>query len=176
MRARISIGFTSAALAALIFTLGACASPASDPIDEIIERVADAVPDAPAEVLEDSTGSSTEGLSREAIDSGHTIAELPGGWPDELPLPDGHPVSAIRMGTNFSMIFDVASIRAGEEVFTWYESNAWSTETDVEMDGVRVVTYASPETNDYGPLRRVTVGLGMTDWPTGFQYSLEVQE
>lgn len=98
------------------------------------------------------------------------------GWPEDLPLPEGLPVIAYRDGENFALVFDLASVAAGEEVFAWYEANGWTLDQDVESDGVLLKEFGSPETNDYGPLRRVVLALGMVDWPTGFQYSLTVQD
>ena len=123
----------------------------------------------------DDPDADTGGLSQEAYDQGFTATTMPSGWPDDLPLPDGVPVSAYRSGEDFALVFDLASVSAGEDVFAWYDAAGWSLEEDFEMDGIVMRSYGSPEVNDYGPVRRVTLALGMIDWPTGFQYSLTVQ-
>lgn len=176
MRARTSIGLTSVTIAVSMLTLTACASPVSIPVDEILESVTEIAPEIEADFSEPTDDSSTKGLSKEAIAGGHTVSQMPSGWPDDLPLPEGIPVVAMRSGSNFSMIFDLASVKAGEDVIAWYEKSNWTIEGDYEMGGNRVMSFDSPETNDYGPLRRITLGLGMNDWPTGFQYSLEVRD
>lgn len=166
----------AAALLAASLVLTGCSASGSPDVEveepEIIEPV------APAEEATEDSGPppGTEGLSQEAIDQGHTVTELPGGWPDELPLPEGIPVIAFRDGQNFSLVYDLASVEAGQAVMAWYQDAGWSVEGDFEGEGVYMMEFGSPETNDYGPLRRVTVGLGMSDWPTGFQYNLQVQD
>lgn len=167
----------AAALAVGALALTGCTAVPSIPdldVEELETTITETIEehvDEPAE-----PAGNIEGLSQEAIDQGYTVVQLPSGWPSELPLPDGVPVTAFRSGGNFSMIFDVSSPAAGQEIMDWYQQQGWSVEGDFEMDSVHVMEFGSPETNDYGPLRRVTVGLGMTDWPTGFQYSLTVQD
>ncbi len=177
MHARTSIGLTSVTALVTLLTLVACSSPATDPVEEIIENIVETEPDVEVEAPDSANDPATKGLSQEAIDGGYTIVKMPSGWPGELPLPDGHPVLAMRSGSNFVMHFDLSSVKAGEELIGWYEkSRDWTLSEDWENDGVRVMSFDSVETNDYGPLRRVILGLGMTDWPTGFQYNLEVRE
>ncbi|WP_193510035.1 hypothetical protein [Cryobacterium sp. BB736] len=177
MHARTSIGLTSVTALVTLLTLVACSSPAIDPVEDIAENIVETEPDVEVEAPEPGGDPATKGLSPEAIDGGYTIVKMPSGWPGELPLPDGHPVTAMRSGSSFYLVYDLSSVKAGEEVIAWYESKSdWTLEEDWENDGVRVMTFDSVETNDYGPLRRVILGLGMTDWPTGFQYNLEVRE
>lgn len=176
MHARTSVGLTTVTMAVAMLMLGACASPSIPDVEDLVDSVTEFAPDIEVEVPEITDDSSTKGLSKEAIAGGHTVSKMPSGWPDDLPLPEGIPVVAMRSGSNFSMIFDLASVKAGEDVIAWYEKSNWTLEGDYEMDGNRVMSFDSPETNDYGPLRRITLGLGMSDWPTGFQYSLEVRE
>lgn len=175
MRIRSSLTIAPVALIAMTLVLSACASKPLDVSDET---------DAPIqqEVVDDSSSNdsandpSTKGLSQEAIDQGFTVQEMPSGWPSELPLPDGIPVSAIRSGETFILLFDLAAVSEGEKIVAWYEASDWALTDDLETGGNRILSFASAESNDYGPLRRVTLGLGMNDWPTAFQYHLEVQE
>lgn len=166
------------AAALLTATLVLTGCGASGTPDVELDEAETIEPAAPAEEAPEDTGPppGTEGLSQEAIDQGHTVTELPGGWPEDLPLPEGIPVIAFRDGQNFSLVYDLVSVEAGQDVMTWYQDAGWSVEGDFEGEGVHLMEFGSPETNDYGPLRRVSTGLGMSDWPTGFQYSLQVQE
>lgn len=175
MRTRSSLAHAPIAVIVMALVLSACAPKTVDNSEDV---------DAPIsqEVVDTSTSDelandpSTKGLSKEAIEQGFTVEKMPGGWPSELPLPDGIPVSAIRSGETFVLLFDLPSVSAGEEVIAWYQSSDWTLADDFETDGLRIMSFESAETNDYGPLRRVTLGLGMNGWPTGFQYHLEVQE
>lgn len=192
---------TSAALAfAVAIALGGCGSSSDDADDtpevevEAEQATADGGDDADSgtddaetddgsdddsadDSSQDDGGSAgTDGLSQAAVDQGFEATTMPNGWPDDLPLPDGTPVSAMRSAENFYLVFDLTSVEAGQELLDWYGSNGWDVLDDIEADGVHMMSFGSVETNDYGPLRRVTLGLGMTDWPTGFQYTLEVQE
>ena len=177
MHARTSIGLTSVTALVTLLTLVGCSSPATDPIEDIVENIVETEPDVEVEAPSPADDAATKGLSKEAIDGGYTIVKVPNGWPGELPQPDGHPVTAIRNGSSFVLLYDLSSVKAGEELIAWYQSSSdWVLETDWEEEDVWVLSFTSVETNDYGPLRRVTLGLGMTDWPTGFQYNLEVRE
>lgn len=174
---------SSRAVIALVLTLSvsalaACSQPPADaPGDEVdndsISEVSDPEPtEAPDEPSQPGTGN----LSQEARDQGFSEVQLPGGWPSELPLPDGTPVSAMRSGKSFYLVYDLSSAEAGLKLFDWYQSAGWSVMDDVELGGVHSMTFGSPETDDYGPERVVGITLGMTDWPTGLQYSLTVQD
>lgn len=173
---------------AAILALSGCGSTAApadnDPMATGEPTVAAPAEPEPTESEPGETGdpaeaeppAGTEGLSPEAIEQGFEVVPMPNGWPDDLPLPDGLPVSAFRSGDDFALAFDLASVSAGEAIFSWYQENGWSVEEDVETSGVRMMSFGSPEVNDYGPVRRITAGLGMTGWPTGFQYALTVQD
>lgn len=180
MRIPTRLALAPAAFTIAMLALSGCAPASHDSVDtEEIDVVA---PDeVDANPVDDETDgetrdASTRGLSKEAIDSGYTAVAMPSGWPGELPLPDGTVVSAFRSGKNFALVFDLRSIAAGEKILDWYEASDWVLADDIETEGIRVMSFESAESNDYGPLRRVTLGLGMVDWPTGFQYSLEVRE
>ena len=175
MRAPRSLALAPGALLMMALILSACTTKPSG-------GNAEAEPQIKQEIIVNSSSddsvaaASTKGLSQEAIDQGFTVEEMPSGWPAELPLPEGIPVSAFRSGETFVLLFDLASVSAGEEILAWYEANNWTLSDDMEAGGFRIMSFDSAETNDYGPLRRVTVGIGMNDWPTAFQYNLEVQE
>lgn len=175
MRIRPNLTIVPVALIAMTLILSACAPKSADISDDTEAPLSQETVDNSS--ADDSTNdASTKGLSQEAIDQGFTVEEMPSGWPAELPLPEGIPVSAIRSGETFVLLFDLASVNEGEKIISWYEASAWTLADDFEMDGNRLMSFESAETNDYGPLRRVTLGLGMNDWPTAFQYHLEVQE
>ncbi len=175
MRTRPSFALAPMVLLVTALVLSACSTEPIDNTNEVTspiqhEVVETSLPDAPKE------SDATKGLSAEAIEMGYTAVEMPSGWPSELPLPKGIPVSAFRSGENFVISIDLSSVSAGEDVIAWYLASDWTLAADLETDGARVMSFESSETNDYGPLRRVTLGLGANDWPTAFLYTLEVQE
>ncbi|AYF98002.1 hypothetical protein [Protaetiibacter intestinalis] len=180
MPSRIPAALAPAALAVAALALCACVPtvpsvPDLDELGELVEDAEELVSDAPEDEGDDDTVQpGTEGLSPEAIAAGYTAVEMPSGWPSELPLPDGIPVSGIRSGESFYLVFDAASADELTALHDWYRGAGWTVESEFEVDGVVLSIYASPETNETGPLRRATVS-GMADWPTGVQYNLEVQ-
>lgn len=175
MRSRPTLTLAPVALIVMTLVLSGCASKSVDVSDDTEAPVSQEIVDNSSS--DDSANdASTKGLSQGAIDQGFTVEKMPNGWPSELPLPEGIPVSAMRSGETFILLFDLASVSEGEKIIAWYEASDWNLVDDFETDGNRIMSFDSAETNDYGALRRVTLGLGMNDWPTAFQYHLEVQE
>lgn len=128
----------------LVATLAGCQSAADEIVEQAAERAAKAESgdDVDVEIDDDGGTINVNGEDGTNIDIGG--GELPDGFPDEFPLPEGEVTAAMRSGdddTSYSVLVatgfaDVAEAAAALE--SDLEANDWTITETVSTDGADV--------------------------------------
>jgi hypothetical protein len=165
MRIRALIAVTTGITAAALVLAG-CSSPLDkfvDGLDEITEQLEDLdITDVVDEVTDDETEDDV------------VEVPMPSGFPADLPLPDGTLTVAMRNAKNFSLVYAESTVAGIDAVVQSFTSKGWELVEDVELYPAQVWTFGSPETNDYGHIRKVTLGFNSEDFSS--TYFLDVRD
>lgn len=121
---------------------------------------------------DDSSDDSSDENSSDEED--YPEVDMPSGFPEELPLPEGTLWSAFRNGESFYLQYGKTVAESIDPMVQWFVDNGWELISDVEMPPMQAWEFGSPETNDYGHLRRVNIGYNKDDHTT--IWSLDVAE
>lgn len=159
MRTR-SLSIATAGALAVGLALSGCTSPLEsiqNDLEGLIEELEDIEVAEPID--EPADDSST---ANDEADETDEVA-MPSGFPSELPLPDGKRTLAMRNGADFVINYDDASAASMERIDRWFEQNGWELVDDFESPPTRAWSWGSPETDDYGHLRMVTLGFNSDD-------------
>lgn len=123
---RVALGAVSALV--LLGAVSGCANPIESAVQEAAEGV-----------LEESMSG---GNGDSEVDLGISgSASLPEGWPSEIPVPNGDPVSAIKTDKGFSVNFRV-DLAESERIVSQFPGSGFTEETVTDMGEMKAYSFA----------------------------------